>query len=90
MGLYTWAAFAGSDDNASVDGDFAVAEDELQPVLMSLRAAGINIVSIHHHIMDGSTRILFLHYWGRGSAIDLATKVKTAVDLTAWDGRRNQ
>ena len=33
MGVNTWAAFAGTDDNAVVDGDFAVLEDELQPVL---------------------------------------------------------
>src|SRR6266487_5323989 len=31
MGVNTWAAFAGSDDNAVVDGDFAITEDELQP-----------------------------------------------------------
>src|SRR4029078_12313467 len=36
LGVNTWAAFAGSDDNAVVDGDFAVTEDELQPVLKSL------------------------------------------------------
>src|SRR3989440_6907131 len=35
MGVNTWAAFAGSDDNAVVDGDFAVTEDQLQPVLRS-------------------------------------------------------
>ena len=33
MGVNTWAAFAGSDDNAVVDGDFAVTEDELQALL---------------------------------------------------------
>ncbi|CAN5775138.1 hypothetical protein BH20VER1_BH20VER1_07650 [soil metagenome] len=43
MGVNTWAAFAGSDDNAVVDGDFAVLEDELQPVLRSLRKRNINI-----------------------------------------------
>src|SRR5215467_1384947 len=32
MGVNTWAAFAGTDDNALVDGDFAVLEQELQPV----------------------------------------------------------
>src|SRR5882724_8766623 len=30
MGVNTWMAFAGSDDNAVVDGDFAVTEDQLQ------------------------------------------------------------
>src|SRR5437899_689601 len=36
MGVNTWAAFGGIDDNAVVDGDFAVTEDELQAVLKSL------------------------------------------------------
>jgi hypothetical protein len=87
MGVNTWAAFAGSDDNAVVDGDFAVAESELQPVLAKLRSGGINIVAIHSHMTQESPRILFLHYWGRGKAADLATSVKRALDLTAWDGR---
>src|SRR5207245_1439392 len=47
MGVNTWAAFAGSDDNAVVDGDFAVTEDELQPVLKALLKNKINIVAIH-------------------------------------------
>jgi hypothetical protein len=85
MGVNTWAAFAGNDENAVVDGDFAVAENELQPVLKSLRAGGINIVAIHHHMSGETPRILFLHYWGRGKATDLAATVKKALDLTAWD-----
>src|ERR1051326_4456826 len=36
MGVNTWAVFAGSDDNAAVDGDFAVTEAELQPILQTL------------------------------------------------------
>src|SRR5437764_518687 len=50
MGVNTWAAFAGTDDNAIVDGDFAVTEDELQPVLRSLLKDKINIVAIHQHM----------------------------------------
>ncbi len=87
MGVNTWAAFAGKDDNAVVDGDFAVAEEELQPVLKALRAGAINIVAIHSHMTGERPRILFLHYWGRGPAADLASIVKRALDLTAWDGK---
>ena len=83
MGVNTWAAFAGTDDNALVDGDFAVSETELQPVLKSLRKSGINIVAIHSHMTQENPRILFLHYWGKGKAVDLASAVKSAVDLTA-------
>ncbi|HET7541129.1 MAG TPA: DUF1259 domain-containing protein [Polyangiaceae bacterium] len=85
MGVNTWAAFLGSDDNAVVDGDFAMAESELQGVLRTLRAGGINIVAIHHHMSGETPRILFLHYWGRGKAAELAGTVKKALDLTAWD-----
>ena len=79
MGVNTWAAFAGADDNALVDGDFAVLEDELQPVLKSLRHDGINIVAIHSHMTQETPRILFLHYWGRGKVTDLAESLKTAL-----------
>src|SRR5213592_2113879 len=76
MGVNTWAAFAGSDDNAIVDGDFAVTEDELQPVLKSLLKDKINIVAIHQHMTHEQPRMMFFHYWGRGSAKDLAQAVK--------------
>lgn len=80
MGVNTWAAFAGTDDNAVVDGDFACLENELQPVLKSLRTGGINIVAIHHHMTMENPRYIFLHYWGRGKAADLAAKLKSAID----------
>src|SRR5207244_2342924 len=76
IGVNTWAAFAGSDDNAVVDGDFAVSEDELQPVLKSLLKNRINIVAIHQHMTHEEPRIMFFHYWGRGSAQYLANAVE--------------
>ena len=79
MGVNTWAAFAGSDDNAVVDGDFAVAEEELQPALKSLTGSGINVVAIHSHMTSEKPRILFLHYWGRGKAMELAASLKKAL-----------
>jgi hypothetical protein len=86
IGVNTWAAFAGTDDNAIVDGDFAVTEDELQSALKTLRKGGINIVAIHSHMTHEDPRILFLHYWGRGSAKDLANAVKGALLVTGFSG----
>lgn len=80
MGINTWAAFAGSDQQAVVDGDFVMLEKELQPVLKALRGAGINIVAIHNHIETESPRIVFLHYWGVGPTTDLAKGLKAALD----------
>jgi Domain of Unknown Function (DUF1259) len=76
MGVNTWMAFAGSDDNAVVDGDFAVTEDELQSALKAIRVGGISIVAIHSHMTHEQPRILFFHYWGRGPAKKLAEAIQ--------------
>ncbi len=80
MGVNTWAAFAGSDDKAVVDGDFAMLEPELQGVLKALRGAGIDIVAIHQHMAGEALRILFLHFWGVGPAESLGKGIKAALD----------
>jgi hypothetical protein len=80
MGVNTWAAFAGTDDDAVVDGDFAMLDEELQGVLKALRKAGIDVVAIHHHMAGETPQYLFLHYWGRGRAEALARGVRAALD----------
>jgi hypothetical protein len=82
MGVNTWAAFAGGDDKAVVDGDFAMLETELQAVLRALRGGGINVVAIHNHMTGESPRIMFLHFWGLGRTEDLARTLKAALDKT--------
>ncbi len=80
MGVNTWAAMAGSDDSAVVDGDFAMLESEVQAVLKSLRRSGIHIVAIHNHMTGEQPRYVFLHYWGKGKAADLARAIRAAMD----------
>src|SRR5215813_10578968 len=70
MGINTWASFGGTDDAAVVDGDFAMLENELQPVLRTMRKEGINIVAIHQHMSQEQPRYLFLPYWGKGKSGD--------------------
>ncbi|MFL5404832.1 MAG: DUF1259 domain-containing protein, partial [Myxococcales bacterium] len=72
----------GSDDQAIVDGDFAMLEGEMQGVLKALRHAGINIVAIHQHMTGESPRMMFLHYWGVGKTEDLARGLKNALGQT--------
>jgi hypothetical protein len=81
MGLNTWAAFAGTDADAMVAGDVAMLETEVTPVLKALRANGLNVVAIHHHMTDMKPTVIFLHYYGTGPAAKLAQGVRAAVDL---------
>ena len=81
MGLNTWAAFTGTDAEAIVAGDVAMLDAEVTPVLKALRANGINVVAIHHHMTGVSPAVIFLHYYGAGSAARLARAVREAIDL---------
>jgi hypothetical protein len=79
MGLNTWAAFVGSNENAAIAGDVAMLANEVTPVLKALRKNGLDVVAIHHHMTDTRPTVYFLHYWGTGPADKLATGFKAAV-----------
>ena len=81
MGLNTWAAFAGTDADAMVAGDVAMLEQEVTPVLKALRANGIQVVAIHHHMTGVKPAVVFVHYYGTGPAAKLAQGVRSAIDL---------
>jgi uncharacterized protein DUF1259 len=90
MGVNTWAAFAGSDQQAVVDGDFAMEERELQAVLKALRKAAIDVVAIHNHMTGEEPRIVFLHYWGVAPAAELARGLRSALDAQAAASRERR
>ena len=52
MGLNTWAAFVGTNENAAIAGDVAMLSSEVTPVLKALRKNGLDVVAIHHHMTD--------------------------------------
>jgi hypothetical protein len=80
MGLNTWAAFVGTQEDAAIAGDVAMLESEVTPVLKALRKNDIDIVAIHNHMTGTRPVVVFLHYWGRGQADKLAAGFKAALD----------
>ena len=81
MGLNTWAAFVGNDQSAAIAGDVAMLENEVQPVLKILRKNGIEVVAIHQHMIGTRPDIIFLHYWGKGPAEQLARSFRATLDV---------
>ena len=79
MGLNTWAAFYGTQEDAVVAGDIALLETELTAILTTLRKNGIDVVAIHHHMTEEKPMVIFLHYWGRGPADKLANAFKATL-----------
>jgi Domain of Unknown Function (DUF1259) len=80
MGLNTWAAFVGAQEDAAIAGDVAMLESEVTPVLKALRKNGLDVVAIHNHMAGDRPVVIFLHYWGRGPAEKLAIGFKAALD----------
>jgi len=87
MGLNTWAAFYGSNEDAAIAGDVAMLENEVTPTLKALRSHGLDVVAIHHHMIGTQPMVIFLHYWGRGPADKLAAGFKAALDQSGKSGQ---
>lgn len=83
MGVETWANFIGSDERASIAGDFAMTAPEMQTVLRSLRAGGLQITSIHHHMVGEAPAFFFVHFWASGKPADLAKVMRSTLDAQA-------
>ncbi|MBS0162617.1 MAG: DUF1259 domain-containing protein [Nitrospira sp.] len=81
MGLNTWAAFYGTNEKAVIAGDIAMLESEITPVLKALRAHNLDVVAIHHHMTESKPMVIFLHYWGKGEAKELAEGFRAALDV---------
>lgn len=86
MGLTTWVAFSGTDEQAAVDGDFIMTAAEVQPVLKALRKADLHIVALHNHMIGEEPAFYFTHFWGKGSPEKLAMGIRAALDEQAKTG----
>lgn len=80
IGLNSWAAFAGTQADAHIAGDIAMLEAEVNPVIRSLRASNLEVVAVHNHMLFDQPHMIFLHYYGRGPAQQLATGFRAALD----------
>ncbi|GAA4504300.1 DUF1259 domain-containing protein [Hymenobacter ginsengisoli] len=80
MGLNSWAAFAGKQADAHIAGDLAMLEHEVNAVIKTLRAHNLEVVAVHNHMLFDQPRMIFLHYYGRGPATQLAQGFRAALD----------
>jgi biotin operon repressor len=65
---------------AAITGDFVLAAGEVNPVLKTLRANGIEVTAIHNHMLDDEPRMFFMHFWANDDAQKLAKGLRAALD----------
>jgi Domain of Unknown Function (DUF1259) len=77
--LGSWAAFSGTDANATVMGDLVLTETEIGPVMMKLSAAGFEITGVHNHLLNETPHVMYMHYMGHGNARQIAQSLREAL-----------
>jgi len=80
IGLNSWASFAGVQDDAHIAGDIAMLQSEVNSVIKTLRQHSLEVVAVHNHMLGDDPHMIFLHYYGRGSAATLAEGFRAALD----------
>lgn len=78
LALGSWAAFKGS----MVMGDLVLTEDEVNDVISTLQAGGIEQSAVHNHLLHESPRIAYVHFQGHGDPLVLARALRSALDRT--------
>jgi uncharacterized protein DUF1259 len=82
MGMNTPFNFQLDGKNAAINGDFMLRPSELNPVIKALQANGIEVASIHNHLLDNEPQLVFMHFWAYGDAVGLAKGLRAALDRT--------
>lgn len=68
---------------AAITGDFVLIDTEVNPVLKTLRANGIDVTVLHSHMLMENPRLFFMHFWANDNAIKLAKVLRAALDKAA-------
>ena len=84
MGLATGIGFQPTGGGkAAITGDFVMVSSEVNPVIKTLRANGIEVTALHSHMLDEEPRLFFMHFWANDDAIKLAKGLRAALDEMA-------
>jgi hypothetical protein len=82
LGLTSWAAFApgrAGVAEAMAMGDLVLFADEVNPVITTLLASGLQLTALHNHFFHDEPAVFFLHIGGEGSVAALGEGFKRAM-----------
>ncbi|HUF26768.1 MAG TPA: DUF1259 domain-containing protein [Gemmatimonadaceae bacterium] len=67
---------------AAITGDFVVLASEVNVVIRALRESGIEVTSLHNHLLTEEPRLFFMHFWANDDAERLARGLRSALNAT--------
>ena len=81
LALGSWLAFQGG-TRGMVMGDLVLTETEVNPVMKSLAAAGIEITALHNHLLRAQPATFYMHVLGHGDPAKLAAALHDGLALS--------
>jgi len=81
--LGSYAAFKQVGDHTMVMGDLVLLDAEVPAVMSGLFANGLEVTAVHNHLNEMAPHVLYMHYEGRGDAVQLAKGLHTALAASA-------
>jgi len=81
--LGSYAAFKQIGDQAMVMGDLVLLDQEVPAVMSGLFAGGLEVTAVHNHLNEMAPHVMYMHYEGRGDAVQLAAALRQALSASA-------
>jgi Domain of Unknown Function (DUF1259) len=78
----SWLAFKRMDNDVVAMGDLVLTDAEINPVMMRLAQAGIEITAVHNHLLRGNPNTMYMHVLGHGESSKLAESFRHALDAS--------
>jgi hypothetical protein len=82
LALGSYAAFKQEPQGALAVGDLVLLEDEIEPVMQSLKASGLQITALHNHLRGERPHVMYMHFMGTGNAAAIANALHKALALS--------
>jgi hypothetical protein len=83
MGLGTAINFQPTGNGrAAITGDYVMIGSEVNAVIRALRQNGIEVTSLHNHLLAEEPRLFFMHFWANDDAVKLARGLRAGLDAT--------
>ena len=67
---------------AAITGDFVMIASEVNAVIRTLGENGIQVTSLHNHLLTDEPRLFFMHFWANDDALKLARGLRAALEKT--------
>src|SRR5580765_40698 len=86
FGFGGWLAMTKGQGMDVMMGDLVLTQDEVNPVMSALLDNGLEVTALHNHFFWEEPRLAYMHVHGHGDPMDLARRVKPALDLIGKGG----